>query len=48
MKFRGHIRTSNVRHFTRYYRLVLLSVAVAMTVIVGSFCIIMTRGSSVG
>lgn len=39
MKFRGHIRTSNVRHFTRYYRLVLLSVAVAMTVIVGSLMI---------
>ena len=39
MKFRGHIRTSNVRHFSRYYRLVLLSVAVAMTVIVGSLMI---------
>ncbi|MBQ6581301.1 MAG: hypothetical protein IIX32_04835 [Alistipes sp.] len=39
MKFRGHIRTSNVKYFTRYYRLVLLSVAVAMTVIVGSLMI---------
>lgn len=39
MNYRTLIRKRNVSHFARYYRLVLLSVAVAVTVIVGSLMV---------
>ena len=39
MNYKSLIRKRNVTHFARYYRLILLSVAVAVTVIVGSLMV---------